>query len=72
MDPIYIMKEATLARKYGLDADLIYIPVSSLAIQAALGKTRPQVKNSRPADFIDPSILKGIESSGFVKSLYGK
>lgn len=36
MDPIYIMKEANLARKYGLDADLIYIPVSSLAIQAAL------------------------------------
>src|SRR5512143_3724684 len=36
MDPIYIMKEANLARKYGLDADLIYIPVSSRAIQAAL------------------------------------
>ncbi len=36
MDPIYIMKETNLARKYGLDADLIYIPVSSLAIQAAL------------------------------------
>jgi ABC-type nitrate/sulfonate/bicarbonate transport system substrate-binding protein len=36
MDPIYIMKEANLARKYGLDADILYIPVSSRAIQAAL------------------------------------
>lgn len=37
-----------------------------------LGKTRPQIKDFKPADFIDPSILKKIESSGFVKSLYGK
>jgi ABC-type nitrate/sulfonate/bicarbonate transport system substrate-binding protein len=37
-----------------------------------LGKTRPQVKNFKPADFIDPSILKEIEDSGFVKRLYEK
>ncbi len=37
-----------------------------------LGKTRPQIKNAKAADFIDPSILKEIEGSGFVKSLYGK
>lgn len=36
MDPIYIMKELNLARKQGLDAELLYIPVSSRAIQAAL------------------------------------
>lgn len=36
MDPIYIMKEVNLPRKHGLDAELLYIPVSSRAIQAAL------------------------------------
>ena len=36
MDPIYIMKELNLPRKYGLDIEILYIPVSSRAIQAAL------------------------------------
>jgi len=36
MDPIYIMKELNLTRKQGLEAELLYIPVSSRAIQAAL------------------------------------
>jgi ABC-type nitrate/sulfonate/bicarbonate transport system substrate-binding protein len=36
-----------------------------------LAKTRPQMKNLNPNDFIDPSILKEIEDSGFVKKLYG-
>src|SRR3989304_10541491 len=36
MDPIYIMKELNLARKQGLEAELLYVPVSSRAIQAAL------------------------------------
>ena len=36
-----------------------------------LAKTRPQMKNLDPGDFIDPSILKEIEDSGFVKKLYG-
>jgi ABC-type nitrate/sulfonate/bicarbonate transport system substrate-binding protein len=36
-----------------------------------LAKTRPQMKNLNPADFIDASILKEIEDSGFVKKLYG-
>ena len=36
-----------------------------------LAKTRPQMKNLNPADFIDPTILKEIEDSGFVKQLYG-
>jgi len=36
-----------------------------------LAKTRPQMKNLNPADFIDPSILKEIDDSGFVKKLYG-
>ena len=37
-----------------------------------LAKTRPQAKGLSPADFIDPSILKEIEDSGFVKQLYGR
>jgi hypothetical protein len=36
-----------------------------------LAKTRPEMKNLNPNDFIDPSILKEIEDSGFVKRLYG-
>ena len=36
-----------------------------------LAKTRPQMKNLNPNDFINPSILKEIEDSGFVKKLYG-
>ena len=36
-----------------------------------LAKTRPQMKNLNPSDFIDPTILKEIEDSGFVKKLYG-
>jgi len=36
-----------------------------------LARTRPQMKKLNPSDFIDPSILKEIEDSGFVKKLYG-
>jgi ABC-type nitrate/sulfonate/bicarbonate transport system substrate-binding protein len=35
-DPIYIMKERDLARKYGLDVEMLFVPVSSRAVQAAL------------------------------------
>ena len=35
-DPIYIMKERDLARKYGVDAEILFVPVSSRAVQAAL------------------------------------
>ena len=36
-----------------------------------LAKTRPQMKSLNPSDFIDASILKEIEDSGFIKKLYG-
>jgi ABC-type nitrate/sulfonate/bicarbonate transport system substrate-binding protein len=36
-----------------------------------LAKTSPEMKNLNPNDFIDPTILKEIEDSGFVKKLYG-
>ena len=35
-------------------------------------KTRPQAKGVNSNDFIDASIMKEIEDSGFVKRLYGK
>ena len=35
-DPVYIMKELELPKKYGLDVDVLFVPVSSRAIQAAL------------------------------------
>jgi ABC-type nitrate/sulfonate/bicarbonate transport system substrate-binding protein len=36
-----------------------------------LAKTRSEAKALKPHDFIDPSILKEIEESGFVRKLYG-
>lgn len=36
MTPIYIMKDLDLPRQHGLDAEILMIPVSSRAIQAAL------------------------------------
>jgi ABC-type nitrate/sulfonate/bicarbonate transport system substrate-binding protein len=36
MTPIYMMKDLDLPRKHGLDAEVLMIPVSSRAIQAAL------------------------------------
>jgi sulfonate transport system substrate-binding protein len=36
MTPIYMMKDLDLARKHGLDTEVLMIPVSSRAIQAAL------------------------------------
>src|SRR2546428_13899792 len=35
-DPVYIMKELDLSRKYGVDAEILFVPVSSRAVQAAL------------------------------------
>jgi ABC-type nitrate/sulfonate/bicarbonate transport system substrate-binding protein len=34
--PVYLMKELDLPRKQGLDAEILMIPVSSRAVQAAL------------------------------------
>jgi NitT/TauT family transport system substrate-binding protein len=34
--PIYIMKELDLSRKQGLDVEMLFVPVSSRAVQAAL------------------------------------
>jgi NitT/TauT family transport system substrate-binding protein len=37
-----------------------------------LAEQDPKFRNARPEDFIDNSIVKEIEDSGFVKELYGK
>ena len=37
-----------------------------------LAKSRAQAKGLNPNDFIDPTILREIEQSGFVKRLYGR
>ena len=35
-DPVYILKELELPRKHGVDAEILFVPVSSRAVQAAL------------------------------------
>ncbi|MGH7828235.1 MAG: hypothetical protein ACREQ7_24030 [Candidatus Binatia bacterium] len=107
--PIWIAKDARLFEKYGLTADLIYIPSSSLALQTMLGGNvqiiptasaptimqakiqgadikpsavklaidllagkDPKFRTARPEDFIDNSVVKEIEDSGFVEKLYGR
>lgn len=47
-------------------------PAGIQTIIDQLAKTRPQAKGLNPNDFIDASILREIEDSGFVKQLYGK
>jgi len=36
MTPLYLMKELDLGKKQGLNLDMLYVPVSSRAVQAAL------------------------------------
>ena len=76
MTPVYIMKDLDLARKYGLDAEVLMIPASSRAIQAALageiqfmtsGGVANISANTSGGDFVG---MKEIEESGFVKKLY--
>jgi hypothetical protein len=38
----------------------------------ALVKDLPKAKDADPRDFIDNSVLKEIEASGFIESVYGK
>jgi len=47
-------------------------PAGIQTIIDQLARTRPEAKGLNPNDFIDSSILKEIEDSGFVKRLYGK
>jgi NitT/TauT family transport system substrate-binding protein len=38
----------------------------------ALSRDLPKAKDADPRDFIDNSVLKEIEASGFIESVYGK
>src|SRR5258705_10281705 len=44
-DAVYIMKELNLPRKYGLDAEILFVPVSSRAVQAALAGENQFITN---------------------------
>ena len=37
-----------------------------------LAKDIPKAKDADPRDFIDNSVLKEIEASGYIESVYGK
>ena len=45
-DPVYIMKELNLPRKYGLDAEILFVPVSSRAVQTALAGPTPDPRRA--------------------------
>jgi hypothetical protein len=38
----------------------------------ALAKDLPKAKDADPKDFIDNSVLKEIEASGYIEAVYGK
>jgi NitT/TauT family transport system substrate-binding protein len=45
-------------------------PTGIKTVLESLAKQNPQAKGADPASFTDPSILKAIEDSGFIKGLY--
>jgi NitT/TauT family transport system substrate-binding protein len=45
-------------------------PTGIKTVLESLAKDNPKAKGADPASFTDPSILKSIEDSGFIKSLY--
>ena len=69
-------KEKYAERTYDQYANTYFdrVPYPSLSgvrtILESLAKEFPKAKSADPASFSDPSILKSIEDSGFIKSLY--
>ena len=45
-------------------------PTGIKTVLESLAKDNPKAKGADPSSFTDPSILKSIEDSGFIKSLY--
>ena len=73
LDDVSIMNTAYEEYSKRLIRDVPYPnPEGIQIIIDQLAKTRPQAKNLNPHDFIDPSLLREIEQSGFVKRLYGR
>ena len=69
-------KEKYAERTYDQYADTYFdrVPYPSLSgvrtILDSIAKEFPKAKGADPASFSDPSIIKSIEDSGFIKSLY--
>jgi hypothetical protein len=45
-------------------------PTGIKIVLESLAKDNPKAKGADPASFVDASILKSLEDSGFIKSLY--
>lgn len=73
LDDVSIMQTAYDEYSKRLIRDVPYPnPEGIQIIIDQLAKTRAQAKGLNPNDFIDPSLLREIEQSGFVKRLYGR
>jgi NitT/TauT family transport system substrate-binding protein len=73
LDDVSIMNTAYEEYSKRLIRDVPYPnPEGIQIIIDQLAKSRPQAKGLNPNDFIDPSLLREIEQSGFVKRLYGR
>ena len=59
MTPIYIMKDLDLPRQHGLDAEILMIPVSSRAIQAALAAEIQFITSGGVANIINANMSDG-------------
>ena len=35
-----------------------------------VAQTRPEIRNRKPEDFVDPSFIAELDKSGFIKKLY--
>jgi NitT/TauT family transport system substrate-binding protein len=71
-------KEKYAERTYEQYANIYFdrVPYPSLGgiktVLDSLSRETPKAKGADPASFSDPSILKALEDSGFIKSLYEK
>src|SRR3989442_9984333 len=54
-DPVYIMKELDLPRKYGADSEILFVPATSRALQAALARDTPLMTSGGVAN-IKPNV----------------
>ncbi len=67
-----------LEASYNLLADRIYNPVplaNPKALEATLNfiaADEPKIKNADPRQFVDDSLVREVEASGFIKQLYDK
>jgi hypothetical protein len=37
-----------------------------------VAQTRPEIRNKKPEEFMDPSLIAELDKSGFIKTLYGQ